>query len=99
MLARRRDTTHVFHQYVIRTRATDRDPLREHLRQAQIGTGLHYPVPVHLQPAYAGRLSEYPAGLPETTRAMGEIVSLPMYPQLGVAAADRAVQEIRRFFE
>jgi dTDP-4-amino-4,6-dideoxygalactose transaminase len=97
--ARRPNATHVFHQYVIRTRAADRDRLREHLRQAQIGTGLHYPVPVHLQPAYAGRLGEYPAGLPETTRAMHEIMSLPMYPQLGEEAADRAVREIRRFYE
>jgi dTDP-4-amino-4,6-dideoxygalactose transaminase len=95
----RGDATHVFHQYVIRTRAADRDPLREHLRRAQVGTGLHYPVPVHRQPAYAGRLGEYPAGLPETTRAMREIVSLPMYPQLGDEAADRVVREIHQFFE
>ena len=95
----RPDATHVFHQYVIRTRASDRDRLREHLRRVQIGTGLHYPVPVHLQPAYAGRLGEFPAGLPETTRAMHEILSLPMYPQLGEEAADRVVREIRRFYE
>jgi dTDP-4-amino-4,6-dideoxygalactose transaminase len=97
--ARRADATHVFHQYVIRAPAADRDGLREHLRRAQIGTGLHYPVPVHLQPAYAGRLGEYPAGLPETTRAMHDILSLPMYPQLGEDATDRVVHEIRRFFE
>ena len=97
--ARRADAAHVFHQYVIRARAADRDRLREHLRRAQIGTGLHYPVPVHLQPAYAGRLGEYPVGLPETTRAMHEILSLPMYPQLGEDAADRVAREIRRFFE
>jgi dTDP-4-amino-4,6-dideoxygalactose transaminase len=96
---RRAEATHVFHQYVIRTRPTDRDALREHLRQAQIGTGLHYPAPVHLQPAYAGRLGEYPAGLPETTRAMHEIVSLPIYPQLGENAVNRVVCEIRRFYE
>jgi dTDP-4-amino-4,6-dideoxygalactose transaminase len=97
--ARRANATHVFHQYVIRARAADRDRLREHLSRAQIGTGLHYPVPVHLQPAYADRLGEYSAGLPETTRAMHEILSLPMYPQLGEEAADRVVREIRRFFE
>jgi dTDP-4-amino-4,6-dideoxygalactose transaminase len=97
--ARRANATHVFHQYVIRAPAADRDGLREHLRWAQIGTGLHYPVPVHLQPAYADRLGEYPAGLPETTRAMHEILSLPMYPQLGQDATDRVVHEIRRFFE
>jgi dTDP-4-amino-4,6-dideoxygalactose transaminase len=73
--------------------------LREHLRAAQIGTGIHYPVPVHLQPAYEGRLAEYPAGLPQTTRAMREILSLPIYPQLDPGAIDRVVREILRFFE
>jgi len=91
------ESCHVFHQYVIRSKA--RDQLREHLRRGQIGTGIHYPVPVHLQPAYRGRLGEFPAGLPETTRVAGEILSLPIYPQLAGEAADRVVSEIRRFFE
>jgi dTDP-4-amino-4,6-dideoxygalactose transaminase len=95
------DRTHVFHQYVVRTPegALLRDRLREHLRAAQIGTGIHYPVPVHLQPAYADRLTEFPAGLPETARAMSEILSLPIYPQLGLDAVDRVTHEIRRFFK
>jgi len=91
---RRADCTHVFHQYVIRTAARDR--LRAHLRAAQIGTGIHYPVPVHLQPAYRGRLGEFPAGIPETTRAMREILSLPIYPQLGADRADRVIAKILR---
>ncbi|HEY8871658.1 MAG TPA: DegT/DnrJ/EryC1/StrS family aminotransferase [Stellaceae bacterium] len=94
---RRAECSHVFHQYVIRT--PQRDGLREHLRAAQIGSGIHYPVPVHLQPAYEGRLAEYPAGLPQTTRAMREILSLPIYPQLAPDAADRVIREVRRFFE
>ena len=94
---RRADCGHVFHQYVIRS--AKRDRLREHLRAAQIGTGIHYPVPVHLQPAYQGRLCEFPAGLPATTRAGREILSLPIYPQLSLAAVDRVISEIRRFFE
>jgi dTDP-4-amino-4,6-dideoxygalactose transaminase len=94
---RRAECTHVFHQYVVRT--IERDRLREHLRAARIGTGIHYPVPVHLQPAYEGRFGEYPAGLPETTRAMPEILSLPIYSQLGPDAVDRVIAEIRRFFE
>ncbi len=73
--------------------------MREHLRAAHIGTGIHYPVPVHLQPAYQGRLGEFPAGLPETTRAVREILSLPIYPQLVEDAADRVIAEIRHFFE
>jgi dTDP-4-amino-4,6-dideoxygalactose transaminase len=93
---RRRECTHVFHQYVVRSR--ERDRLREHLRAAQIGTGTHYPAPVHLQPAYRGRLGEYPAGLPETTRVAREILSLPIFPQLGGEAAERVIAEIRRFY-
>ncbi len=93
---RRAECTHVFHQYVIRT--AQRDKLREHLRTAQIGTGIHYPVPVHLQPAYQNRLGEFPAGLPTTKSAAREILSLPIYPQLSSAAVDRAIAEIRRFF-
>jgi dTDP-4-amino-4,6-dideoxygalactose transaminase len=94
---RRAECGHVFHQYVIRT--PQRDALREHLRTAQIGTGIHYPVPVHLQPAYEARLAAYPADLPQTTRAMREILSLPIYPQLAPDAADRVIAAIRRFFE
>jgi dTDP-4-amino-4,6-dideoxygalactose transaminase len=89
------EVTHVYHQYVIRT--PRRDALREHLRAARIGTGIHYPVPVHLQPAYRDRLAEYPAGLPETTRVCGEILSLPIYPQLTDAALARIIQEIAGF--
>ncbi len=93
---RRPECSHVFHQYVIRS--AERDRLREHLRIAHIGTGIHYPVPVHLQPAYLGRLGEFPAGLPETIRAAREILSLPIYPQLGAEVVDRVIAEIRRFF-
>ena len=93
---RRAEAMHVYHQYVVRTPA--RDALREHLRAARIGTGIHYPVPVHLQPAYRGRLAEYPAGLPETTCLCREILSLPIYPQLSLAACPRINEQISRFF-
>lgn len=93
---RRSDTTHVFHQYVIRT--DKRDRLREHLRQAQIGTGIHYPLPVHLHPAYRGRVPVGPTELRRSEVVAREILSLPMYPQLADAAVDRVIAEIRRFF-
>ena len=93
---RRADTTSVFHQYVIRSR--DRDRLREHLRNAGIGTGIHYPVPVHLHPAYRGRLASGPSGLRNSEKVAGEILSLPIYPQLADTAADRVIAEIRKFF-
>jgi dTDP-4-amino-4,6-dideoxygalactose transaminase len=90
------DASHVFHQYVIRT--TKRDRLREHLRQAAIGTGIHYPLPVHLHPAYRGRIPLGPDGLCKSEAAAREILSLPIYPQLANDAVERVIAEIRRFF-
>ena len=69
----------VYHLYVIRVQ--DRDALQEHLAEAGIGTGIHYPIPLHLQKAY--RHLSYQAGdFPVTERVASEIVSLPMFPQL-----------------
>lgn len=93
---RRNAATHVFHQYVVRT--PNRDGLREHLRQAAIGTGIHYPLPVHLHPAYRGRVAGGPSGLCNSQKVTREILSLPIYPQLTDAAVDRVVAEVRRFF-
>jgi dTDP-4-amino-4,6-dideoxygalactose transaminase len=93
---RRVNASHVFHQYVIRSQKRDR--LREHLRAAAIGTGIHYPVPVHLHPAYRGRVAAGPSGLRNSERVAGEILSLPIYPQLTDAAVDRVIAEIRSFF-
>jgi dTDP-4-amino-4,6-dideoxygalactose transaminase len=93
---RRSNASHVFHQYVVRT--SKRDRLREHLRQAGIGTGIHYPLPVHLQPAYRGRLAAGPAGLCRSQAVVREILSLPIYPQLDDAAVARVIAETRRFF-
>ncbi|HZT50381.1 MAG TPA: DegT/DnrJ/EryC1/StrS family aminotransferase [Stellaceae bacterium] len=87
--ARRADATHVFHQYVVRHKR--RDALREALRQAGIGTGIHYPVPVHLQPAYAGRIAMAPGGLAESERAAAEVLSLPIYPQLAPDMVQRVI--------
>jgi dTDP-4-amino-4,6-dideoxygalactose transaminase len=93
---RRNAATHVFHQYVVRT--PNRDGLREHLRRAGIGTGIHYPLPVHLHPAYRGRIAGGPSGLCASQSVVREILSLPVYPQLGDAAVDRVIAEVRRFF-
>ena len=97
MLPKRRPgTTHVFHQYVIRL--AERDALRDWLYAAGIGTGIHYPVPVHLQPAYRGRLAAGPSGLSVTERAARQILSLPMYPQLSEKMIDHILTQIRVFF-
>jgi dTDP-4-amino-4,6-dideoxygalactose transaminase len=70
----------VFHLYVTRTR--QRDAVQALLREKGIGTGIHYPIPVHRQPAYQGRVALGPDGCPETETASREILSLPLYPEL-----------------
>ncbi len=75
----RSNSFHVYHQYVVR--ASRRDELREYLRTLGMNTLIHYPVPVHLQPAYVGRLTSRPS-LYYTEKIASEIVSLPMFPEL-----------------
>ncbi|HLI22655.1 MAG TPA: DegT/DnrJ/EryC1/StrS family aminotransferase [Stellaceae bacterium] len=77
---RRAYATHVFHQYVIRSGG--RDALQAALEARGVGTNIHYPVPVHFQPAYRGRVALGAGGLPESERAAREVLSLPMFPEL-----------------
>jgi dTDP-4-amino-4,6-dideoxygalactose transaminase len=77
---RRPDSTHVFHQYVLRS--PDRAAVQARLRAQGVATGIHYPMPVHLQPAYAGRVALGPAACRATEIASAEVFSLPMYPEL-----------------
>lgn len=77
--ARRSQARHVYHQYVLRV--TDRDAMRDFLQERGVGTGIHYPQPVHRQPAYLNRLIGCDR-LPVTENLTGNIISLPMFPQL-----------------
>ncbi|WP_288907982.1 DegT/DnrJ/EryC1/StrS family aminotransferase [uncultured Desulfovibrio sp.] len=72
----------VFHLYVVRC-LDDREGFRKFLHQKGIGTAVHYPQPVHLQPAYMGRILTIPQHLPITEQIAPQLVSLPMFPQLG----------------
>ena len=86
----------VYHLYVVRT--DDRDGLMEQLKEAGIGTGIHYPIPLHLQKAYKSlnyRLGDFPVA----ERVSREIVSLPMFPQLTLGQQERVVEEIGRFVQ
>ena len=94
--ARRADATHVFHQYVIRT--PQRDALQRALAGRGIGTNIHYPVPVHLQPAYRGRLAIGPSGLAESEHAAREVLSLPMFPQLTEEHVGRVISAVHGAF-
>ena len=84
----------VYHLYVIGT--DDRDGMMRHLKEAGIGTGIHYPVPLHLQKAYA-HMNYSPQDFPVATRAAGRIVSLPMFPHLRADQQARVVDEIYAF--
>lgn len=84
----------VYHLYVIRT--TDRGGLMDHLKVAGIGTGIHYPVPLHLQKAYAS-LGYLTGDFPVAERVATEIVSLPMFPQLTAKQQTLVVNEIHAF--
>lgn len=72
-------TKGVYHLYVVRV--ADREALQAHLAEAGIGTGIHYPIPLHLQKAYQ-HLNYKKGDFPITERVALEIVSLPMFPQL-----------------
>jgi dTDP-4-amino-4,6-dideoxygalactose transaminase len=87
---------HVYHLYVIR--APQRDALQAWLKEREIATGIHYPIPIHLQPAF--RSLGYRAGdLPATEHAVGEILSLPMYAELSDSEIDYVAESIRAFYE
>ncbi|MDP3659468.1 DegT/DnrJ/EryC1/StrS aminotransferase family protein [Phenylobacterium sp.] len=90
---RRADCEHVFHQYVVRT--PDRDVMQARLREAGVGTALHYPAPVHRQPAYEGRVALGPRGCSATDVARGEILSLPMFPEMTQEQVVRVCDAIR----
>jgi dTDP-4-amino-4,6-dideoxygalactose transaminase len=82
---------HVWHLYVVRV--SDRDAVREQLGARGIDSGIHYPVPIHLQPAYRD-LGYGPGDFPVAERYAGEILSLPMYPELPDDAIVRVAEAL-----
>jgi dTDP-4-amino-4,6-dideoxygalactose transaminase len=84
---------HVFHVYAVRT--SDRQSLQRMLQANGVATGIHYPIPVHLQPAYSDL--GYKAGqFPESERAANEVLSLPMYPELSRTKLEMVAAAIRQ---
>jgi dTDP-4-amino-4,6-dideoxygalactose transaminase len=86
----------VYHLYVVRT--DDREGLMAYVKDAGIGTGIHYPVPLHLQKAYES-MGYAPGDFPNTERAAATIVSLPMFPNLTPAQQERVVAAVAKFVE
>ncbi len=96
-----------WHLYVVRVqppvdtpeaRQTLRDALLAHLQAHGIGAGIHYPIPLHLQPAYAD-LGLVRGSLPVTEHVADTCVSLPLYPEMTEPQQDRVVEVVRGFFE
>jgi dTDP-4-amino-4,6-dideoxygalactose transaminase len=85
---------HVYHLYVIRS--SHRDELQTYLGERGVATGIHYPVPVHQQPAWRS-VSRSRTNLPVTERYADEILSLPMYPELDASSIDYVAECITEF--
>jgi dTDP-4-amino-4,6-dideoxygalactose transaminase len=86
----------VYHMFVIRTR--HRDALAEFLHRRGIGTGIHYPIPNHRQPAIAARFPDLPP-LPRTEALVTEILSLPVFGELTLAEVDHVCDQIAEFLD
>ena len=89
-------TKAVYHLYIIRTKK--RDELQKYLTANGIGTGLHYPVPLHLQKAYS-HLRYVEGDFPMTEKVAKELLSLPMYPTLEAKELEHVVSVIREFVD
>jgi dTDP-4-amino-4,6-dideoxygalactose transaminase len=90
-----RQRTGVYHQYVIRTR--QRDALRAHLREHGIETGIHYPTPLHRQPAWQACYRQT-LSFPRAERVAQEILSLPVFPELSQEEIDTVIAGVQSFF-
>jgi dTDP-4-amino-4,6-dideoxygalactose transaminase len=89
-------TEPVFHLFTVRCER--RDALAAHLKARGIGSGVYYPLPVHLQPAYAV-LGGKEGQLPVAEQASREALSLPMFPELSDADHARVCDAVRGFFQ
>ena len=87
---------HIFHLYVVRV--NNREALMDHLKERGIASGLHYPIPIHLQPAY-GELGYKQGDFPITEAYAETILSLPIFPELDDDKVAYVVEAIRDFFQ
>lgn len=92
----RAEGSHVFHLYVIRVAQGERDTLREYLGERGIGTGIHYPQPVHLTAAFR-HLGYRVGAFPVAEAAAAEVLSLPVYPELTEEQVAYVAQQIAQF--
>ena len=87
---------HIYHLYVVLV--DNRDPFMDHLASRGVSCGIHYPIPIHLQPAYRD-LGYQPGSMPVTESLAPRLVSLPMFPEMTLDQIDYTCDVIRGFFE
>ena len=92
---RDKDGTHAFHQYTVRVSNGRRDAVRKRLADQGIDTMVYYPVPLHLQPCFAG-LGYRDGDLPTSERASQEVLSLPLFPELGLDELENVAAALRK---
>jgi dTDP-4-amino-4,6-dideoxygalactose transaminase len=90
-----KENTSIFNQYTLRVER--RDELQAHLNSRKIGSAIYYPLPLHLQPCFE-YLGYTKGSLPEAERAAGEVISIPIYPELTRAQQDEVIGAVRDFY-
>jgi dTDP-4-amino-4,6-dideoxygalactose transaminase len=83
---------HVYHVYAVRSK--QRESLWKTLQDREVQTGIHYPIPVHLLPAYS-ELGHHPGDFPHSEQAADEVLSLPMFPELTPAQVETVAEAVR----
>ena len=92
-----RGNHHIYHQYTVRVADGRREALQKHLASRNVQSAIYYPLPIHLQEAYAF-LGYKPGDLPESERAAHEVLSLPVHPELSPEQVEYAADSVRAFF-
>ncbi len=90
------DSRGVYHIFAVRVRDGKRDELKEYLQQKGIGTGIYYPIPVHLQKPFR-EMGWKEGDLPETERLSKEMLALPMFPELTDEEVERVIDAVNGF--
>ncbi len=92
----KKDVEPVYHMFVVR--AKNRDELREHLAKKEISTGIHYPIPLHLQKSFSF-LGYKKGDFPISEKLANEVISLPMYPEMTEEEINYVCEEISEFYK
>ena len=95
LVAEARGATPVYHLMIVRVDAARRDAIRDRMGADGVATAIHYPRPIHLQPAFA-HLGQGPGSCPVAERAADEMISLPMFPELTIEQVDHVAASLRR---